>query len=552
MKTRFWQSLIFTCLLFTVVAKAQNGPGLAAAWTSNGNGTFTVRSSSPWSSYSYPNGVWLSGDFNADGRSDFVHAVQNTDYVHTWLSQGNGTFNVSTFRPWPGYGIPNGLWMTADFNGDGRSDILHAVQNRDYVHTWLSQGNGTFNVTTFRPWPGYGIPNGVWVTGDFNADGRADVLHAVQNTDYVHTWLSQGNGTFNVTTFRPWQGYGIPNGQWLTGDYNGDGRTDIVHAVHNTDYVHTWLSQGNGTFNVTTFRPWQGYGIPNGVWLTGDHNGDGRTDIVHAVHNTDYVHTWLSQGNGAFNVTTFRPWQGYGIPNGSWATGDFNADNRSDVIHAVANSDYVHTWLSQSNGTFNVTTFRPWTGYPISAGLFRISDFSGDNRRDFTQVLSIQPARFLQVSRFTTTVMNDAAADTALTDATRVLWTNDVAGDIVCNVRLARSGTVNTFAQGNGIINSNADFNTIVGLPGFVKVVNQINWCGAIIPNVIGCAPTPGGSLIVIRFAQGTIQEGILWAHEYGHTRGLPHRAGATTVMNATISGNQLAVNVGECNLFDN
>lgn len=49
-------------------------------------------------------------------------------------------FNVRTFRPWAGYALPNGLWLVGDFNGDGNSDILHAVQNSDYVHVWLSSG----------------------------------------------------------------------------------------------------------------------------------------------------------------------------------------------------------------------------------------------------------------------------------------------------------------------------------------------------------------------------------------------------------------------------
>ncbi|TXI19111.1 MAG: VCBS repeat-containing protein, partial [Nitrosomonas sp.] len=109
------------------------------------------------------------------------------------------------------------------------------------------------------------------------------------------TWLSNGDGTFTVGTFSPWSGYSIPNGLWLPGDINGDGKTDIVHAVQGSDYVHTWLSNGDGTFTVGTFSPWSGYSIPNGLWLPGDINGDGRTDIVHAVQESDYVHAWIAK-----------------------------------------------------------------------------------------------------------------------------------------------------------------------------------------------------------------------------------------------------------------
>ncbi len=205
-----------------------------------------------------------------------------------------GTFNVRSFSPWAGYGIPNGLWLTADINGDGKTDMVHAVQGSDYVHTWISNGDGTFTVGTFRPWAGYGIPNGLWLTADINGDGKTDMVHAVQGSDYVHTWISNGDGTFTVGTFRPWAGYGIPNGIWLTGDYNGDGKTDMVHAVQGRDYAHIWLSRGDGSFTILSHSPWAGYAIPNGIWLSADITGDGRTDIIHAVTARDYVHPWIS------------------------------------------------------------------------------------------------------------------------------------------------------------------------------------------------------------------------------------------------------------------
>jgi hypothetical protein len=132
------------------------------------------------------------------------------------------------------------------------------------------------------------------MVGDFNGDGKADIVHAVQNTDYVHTWFSRGDGTFDVRTFRPWTGYAIPNGLWLVGDFDGDGKADVVHAVQNTDYVHIWKSRGDGGFNVSTFSPWEGYAIPNGIWLTANITGDRRMDIVHAVNATSYVHPWVS------------------------------------------------------------------------------------------------------------------------------------------------------------------------------------------------------------------------------------------------------------------
>src|SRR3712207_2467117 len=87
-------------------------------------------------------------------------------------SAWGGAFAVKTFAPWAGYAVPNGLWLSGDFNGDGRADIVHAVSGRDFVHVWTSNGDGTFTVGTYRPWAGYAIPNGLWLVGDYNGDGR--------------------------------------------------------------------------------------------------------------------------------------------------------------------------------------------------------------------------------------------------------------------------------------------------------------------------------------------------------------------------------------------
>ncbi len=351
---------------------------------------FDVRTFRPWSGYAIPNGVWLTLDFDGDGRSDIVHAVQGSSYVHSWRSRGDGNFDVGTFSPWPGYAIPNGIWLTGDFNADGLGDIVHAVQNSDYVHIWTSQGNGTFAVGTFSPWRGYAIPNGEWLTGDFNADGRTDLFHAVANTDYAHYWLSTGTNQFDVQTFRPWAGYAIPNGLWRAGDFNGDGRTDIFHAVQGSDYAHVWRATATlptNPFVVDTVRPWAGYAVPNGLWIPGDYDGDGRTDMLHAVQSGDYVHVWTPSATGTWSFSTFRPWAGYAIPNGIWVAGDFNADGRHDIVHAVQNTSYTHVWLSQGAGSFNVSTFSPWAGYAIPNGLWLPMDLNNDGRSDIVHAV---------------------------------------------------------------------------------------------------------------------------------------------------------------------
>ena len=155
----------------------------------------------------------------------------------------------------------------------------------------------------------------------------------------------------------------------------------------------------------------------------------------------------------------------------------------------------------------------------------------------------------LQVSRFTTAAMTDADVDRIFADASPVLQVNDGAGDVACAVGFTRNGNVTTFSTGDGSIDSAAEFNTVIGLPGWVKVVNQINWCGSLIPNVIGCAPVPGNSLSVVRFTPAL--EGILFVHEFGHNKGLNHRNDdANAVMNGTIGSTHRRINAAECTAY--
>ena len=103
----------------------------------------------------------------------------------------------------------------------------------------------------------------------------------------------------------------------------------------------------------------------------------------------------------------------------------------------------------------------------------------------------------LKIWRHAVVDMDNKKVDCNLAGATEALRTDDGAADIACNVRLMREGDVAVFDDGDGSIDNEAEFDVINELPGDVKLVNEINWCDRLIPDVIGCA-RPGGSLIIV------------------------------------------------------
>ncbi|MCI0421992.1 MAG: VCBS repeat-containing protein, partial [Acidobacteria bacterium] len=179
-----------------------------------------------------------------------------------------------------------------------------------------SIGDGNFRVTNhpigdFAIWAS--TPQAVKLTGDFNGDSRGDIaLTGPAGWQSLPVAFSNGNGTFTETNafvgdFAGWASH--PQAVKLTGDFNGDRKTDIaLTGVAGWNTLPVAFSNGDGTFNVTN--------LPVGVFaslasdtqaakLTGDFNGDGWTDIALTGGTGWYMlPVAYSNGNGTFNVTT--------------------------------------------------------------------------------------------------------------------------------------------------------------------------------------------------------------------------------------------------------
>jgi hypothetical protein len=176
---------------------------------------------------------------------------------------------------------------------------------------------------------------------------------------------------------------------------------------------------------------------------------------------------------------------------------------------------------------------------------------AGDERQVAQQARSVS---FL-IRRYTSTTLSDARADAILAASQALLRRVDGTDDVAANVSLSRSGTVDTFTVGNGIISSQADYNQIRALATGQRVmmVNQILFCGGKTPSpgfiFIGCADRPGTCMILVRTTEAN--EPVLWAHEFGHNCGLGHRDVESAVMNGTVGPTHTRINGAERNGFE-
>jgi hypothetical protein len=170
----------------------------------------------------------------------------------------------------------------------------------------------------------------------------------------------------------------------------------------------------------------------------------------------------------------------------------------------------------------------------------------------------------LAIAVHPTTTLSPKEANDVTRDASLILQSSDWPGDTACPVELTVE-SLGTFEIGNGIVGSKFDFDKLFPAalaPGFtagaatapqvrtrhVRVVSQIFWCDVFIASAAGCADQPGLRIAVAR--RGADREGELWAHEVGHTRGLPHRNSWSAVMFEAILPDHKDLTALECTTY--
>jgi hypothetical protein len=197
-----------------------------------GNGDGTLQAPTHISIPGLPYGLAV-GDFNKDGKKDLAVSA-STNLVAILLGNGDGTFQAPlTNTLTTGTGVA-GI-AVADFNGDGNQDVVVATDTGQAVSVLLGEGNGLFAapVNFFDSLDDNPINVGI---GDFNGDGKLDIAIAESGCcpstvdGAVSVIQGNGNGTFGSYQRFLLPGFAYPNAaEYIaTGDFNGDGKTDMV------------------------------------------------------------------------------------------------------------------------------------------------------------------------------------------------------------------------------------------------------------------------------------------------------------------------------------
>jgi RHS repeat-associated protein len=347
----------------------------------------------------------VKGDYNGDGRIDIALLKQYADSMPVALSGENGLTIRSFFIPVDCRSYLDGPDITqtvADFNGDGLTDIAFFKTTESKVPVLFSNGKNSFSSTI------YILPDG-WnniinlkgtkrLSGDFNGDGLADIAAFNTHWKTLPLLLATPNGSFThsreIIDSLISSMMNAPGAEQQTGDFNGDGLTDITCFVPATISVPIMFSKGNGLFSGTLKA------LPENIKklinqkgtrkIIGDYNGDRLHDIGMIVPSTQSVPMAISLGNGTFSGELFPLNKDVAdVINGKDVqlfTGDLNGDARLDIAAFRKTDGNIAALFSNSSFQFrdSMVSIPPdiaklFSGYNTDRF---IADFNGDGLID--------------------------------------------------------------------------------------------------------------------------------------------------------------------------
>jgi subtilisin family serine protease len=294
-----------------------------------------------------------------------------------------------------------------DFNGDGKSDILirktdgsyyiaimdstTATASRDYI----KKPDGSSWTAAPSTWTYLGM-------GDFNADGKSDILIRRSNGSYYvaimdsttatssRDYIKKPDGSTWIASPSTWTYLGMA-------DFNGDGKSDIlIRKADGSYYIAimdgTTITDSRGYIKKPDGSSWTA--APSTWTYLGmaDFNADGKSDILIRRSNGSYYiaimdsttatesRDYIKKPDGSSWTAAPSTWTYLGMA-------DFNADGKSDILIRKADGSYYIAIMDSTTATASRSYIKKpngstWIAAPSTWTYLNTSDYNGDGKSD--------------------------------------------------------------------------------------------------------------------------------------------------------------------------
>jgi len=338
-----------------------------------------------------------TGDFNGDGKSDIMVGDHDEGVsIITYTQYGSWLRHQDT-KGKTGFVLSSSTWEKAsflgDYDGNGRTELLILGKNTAQLRSYTVALTGTTKPVTLSSSPGYSLPSNYrfdsslgssrnFLTGDFNGDGRTDLIHLKDEHGY-RIWISSGSSEAPELRYQGSRMYCEDLGSYkcvkdyvgsthmqvtFVGDFDGDGIDDwmwvkdsgkvlrihilftrIKDGIYSRDWKLVEYSFADGSIAR--------YSIKKENFQIGDFNGDGITDLVFFSKKEKTAVVWLSRGNGNFQTDVSGQsirYTGVDVDNKDkqFYVLDVNQDGKHDLVHFPKKSCPPYFWISNGDGTF--------------------------------------------------------------------------------------------------------------------------------------------------------------------------------------------------------
>jgi hypothetical protein len=301
--------------------------------------------------------------------------------------------------------------------------------------------------------------------GDFNGDGKTDlVMVGLDAVDSITVYVGDGLGNFPATIKTQQSGHEL-----FTADFNSDGKPDL--AIVNDTMIDVLLGIGNGHFSPTTHIPMHTSSL---VGVTGaDFNNDGRTDIVTSSHLTAALLVMQGDGAGGFSAPVAYPT----APFPMYATAaDINGDGRPDLLCSSETADSIAILINGSNGKFFPTRYL----HHSRSAFVKTADINADGKIDLVARTGVFSADSIRISYGDGTGQFPAkaatyAAGTGVREMVIADLDNDGQTDIAATNSNGNGTVVVLKGTGSHGFNAPLQYATQQGFPYFLLVTDLNN-----------------------------------------------------------------------------